>query len=496
MGARGLGHIAYLTRIAPPRIGVVLNVGTAHVGEFGVAARRSPRAKGELVEALPRGRRSPCSTPTTRWCGAWPRARRRRVRPRRRGRRRRRPRERRRRSTTRPAGVPSLTAPGSADVTLALAARHHVGNALAAAAVALELGLPLDAGLRPRWRRPAPQPLADGGHRARRRRHRRQRRLQRQPRSVRAALSALAAMAGGGPHLGGARRDARARRRVGGRARTRSGEVAARRVDGSSSWVTGAAPLAAVRTRRRGPGSRRHGHPARCREAPTHVREAAAVDGRSCCCAPSSRPGDVVLVKSQPRRAGCGWLGDPIWPGREWGGARVKASSRGRRLARHRAVRHPAAHPVPRPRGYGQFIRDDGPTSHHTKRGTPTMGGAVIIGASLAATPSRTSSPAQPPTVERPARPVPHVRARVRRLPRRLHQDQQAAQPRACGREKLVGPVARGRPFAVLALQFPNERVPHAGLDARSRSSATPPSTWPSRARSSGSSCSSSGPTS
>jgi phospho-N-acetylmuramoyl-pentapeptide-transferase len=30
-------------------------------------------------------------------------------------------------------------------------------------------------------------------------------------------------------------------------------------------------------------------------------------------------------------------------------------------------------------RGYGQFIRDDGPTSHHTKRGTPTMGGVVII---------------------------------------------------------------------------------------------------------------------
>ncbi len=28
---------------------------------------------------------------------------------------------------------------------------------------------------------------------------------------------------------------------------------------------------------------------------------------------------------------------------------------------------------------YGQLIRDDGPTSHHTKRGTPTMGGAIII---------------------------------------------------------------------------------------------------------------------
>jgi phospho-N-acetylmuramoyl-pentapeptide-transferase len=34
-------------------------------------------------------------------------------------------------------------------------------------------------------------------------------------------------------------------------------------------------------------------------------------------------------------------------------------------------------------RGYGQLIRDDGPTSHHTKRGTPTMGGLVIISAVL-----------------------------------------------------------------------------------------------------------------
>ena len=30
-------------------------------------------------------------------------------------------------------------------------------------------------------------------------------------------------------------------------------------------------------------------------------------------------------------------------------------------------------------RGYGQIIRDDGPSSHHTKRGTPTMGGLIII---------------------------------------------------------------------------------------------------------------------
>src|SRR3954469_5834234 len=36
-----------------------------------------------------------------------------------------------------------------------------------------------------------------------------------------------------------------------------------------------------------------------------------------------------------------------------------------------------------RARGYGQLIRDDGPTTHHTKRGTPTMGGTVIILATM-----------------------------------------------------------------------------------------------------------------
>ncbi|MDR0784113.1 MAG: phospho-N-acetylmuramoyl-pentapeptide-transferase [Propionibacteriaceae bacterium] len=30
-------------------------------------------------------------------------------------------------------------------------------------------------------------------------------------------------------------------------------------------------------------------------------------------------------------------------------------------------------------RAYGQFIRSDGPTEHHVKRGTPTMGGVVLI---------------------------------------------------------------------------------------------------------------------
>jgi UDP-N-acetylmuramoyl-tripeptide--D-alanyl-D-alanine ligase len=52
MGARGIGHIAYLCDIAPPRVGLVLNVGQAHVGEFGGQAAIA-QAKGELVESLP-----------------------------------------------------------------------------------------------------------------------------------------------------------------------------------------------------------------------------------------------------------------------------------------------------------------------------------------------------------------------------------------------------------------------------------------------------------
>jgi phospho-N-acetylmuramoyl-pentapeptide-transferase len=43
----------------------------------------------------------------------------------------------------------------------------------------------------------------------------------------------------------------------------------------------------------------------------------------------------------------------------------------------------PLAIRVLRRHGIGQLIRDDGPTTHHTKRGTPTMGGTVIILATL-----------------------------------------------------------------------------------------------------------------
>ncbi|MFL6090829.1 MAG: UDP-N-acetylmuramoyl-tripeptide--D-alanyl-D-alanine ligase [Aeromicrobium sp.] len=51
MGARGIGHIAQLCEIARPDIGVVLNVGSAHVGEFG-SPDAIAEAKGEMVEAL------------------------------------------------------------------------------------------------------------------------------------------------------------------------------------------------------------------------------------------------------------------------------------------------------------------------------------------------------------------------------------------------------------------------------------------------------------
>ncbi|GAB3999066.1 UDP-N-acetylmuramoyl-tripeptide--D-alanyl-D-alanine ligase [Nocardioides marmoraquaticus] len=55
MGARGIGHLTELCRIAPPDVSLVLNVGKAHLGEFG-SQDNIARAKGELVEALDAGR--------------------------------------------------------------------------------------------------------------------------------------------------------------------------------------------------------------------------------------------------------------------------------------------------------------------------------------------------------------------------------------------------------------------------------------------------------
>ena len=52
VGSRGVGHIASLMPVLRPDIGVVLNVGVAHVGMFG-SVEAIAVAKGELVEALP-----------------------------------------------------------------------------------------------------------------------------------------------------------------------------------------------------------------------------------------------------------------------------------------------------------------------------------------------------------------------------------------------------------------------------------------------------------
>ncbi|MFC6285604.1 UDP-N-acetylmuramoyl-tripeptide--D-alanyl-D-alanine ligase [Nocardioides sp. GCM10027113] len=51
MGARGVGHIAYLCDIARPDVAAVLNVGTAHLSEFG-SREAIAQAKGEIVESL------------------------------------------------------------------------------------------------------------------------------------------------------------------------------------------------------------------------------------------------------------------------------------------------------------------------------------------------------------------------------------------------------------------------------------------------------------
>jgi UDP-N-acetylmuramoyl-tripeptide--D-alanyl-D-alanine ligase len=195
MGARGIGHIAYLTRIAPPRIGIELNVGSAHVGEFGSRAAIAV-AKAELVQALPADglavlnaddaavRAMATQTPArVRLVGSGAEAQ-----------------VRATDITLDEAGRPSFrvtTPDGSADVSLPLHGEHHVGNALAVVATALECGLALDdvvaalATATPvsRWRMEVTE-RADGvtvvndAYNA-------------NPDSMRAALKALVAMGGG-----------------------------------------------------------------------------------------------------------------------------------------------------------------------------------------------------------------------------------------------------------------------------------------------------------
>jgi UDP-N-acetylmuramoyl-tripeptide--D-alanyl-D-alanine ligase len=52
MGARHVGDLRASCQIAPPQVSLVLNVGKAHLGEFG-SQEAIAQGKGELVEALP-----------------------------------------------------------------------------------------------------------------------------------------------------------------------------------------------------------------------------------------------------------------------------------------------------------------------------------------------------------------------------------------------------------------------------------------------------------
>jgi UDP-N-acetylmuramoyl-tripeptide--D-alanyl-D-alanine ligase len=141
MGARGPGHIRYLCEIAPPRIGVVLNVGVAHIGEFG-SVEAIAAAKGELVEALPAAGVAVLNADDPRVRAMAERGRARVVLVGEaadadvravdvgldeRGR----------------AAYTLVTSRGSVRVRLGVSGAHQVGNTLAAAAVALELGMPL-----------------------------------------------------------------------------------------------------------------------------------------------------------------------------------------------------------------------------------------------------------------------------------------------------------------------------------------------------------------
>jgi UDP-N-acetylmuramoyl-tripeptide--D-alanyl-D-alanine ligase len=144
MSARGPGHIAELCRTAPPRIGAVLNVGTAHLGEFG-SREEIARTKGELVEALPPAAEGGVAVlnaddPLVAAMATRTKAKVVLVGE----------------STAAQvravdvvldeqarASFRILTPDGDAHVRLGLHGAHHVGNALIAAAVALELGVEL-----------------------------------------------------------------------------------------------------------------------------------------------------------------------------------------------------------------------------------------------------------------------------------------------------------------------------------------------------------------
>jgi phospho-N-acetylmuramoyl-pentapeptide-transferase len=109
-------------------------------------------------------------------------------------------------------------------------------------------------------------------------------------------------------------------------------------------------------------------------------------------------------------------------------------------------------------RQYGQFIRQDGPTAHFTKRGTPTMGGVVIIAATLIGWLGALLLTGTWPTAS--AALVLFLMAGLG-LVGFLDDYIKISRQRSLGLSptaKIVGQGLVGVTFAVAALQFPNER--------------------------------------
>jgi UDP-N-acetylmuramoyl-tripeptide--D-alanyl-D-alanine ligase len=194
LSARGPGQIAALCRVAPPAIGVVLNVGSAHLGEFG-SRDAVATAQGELVEALPAGAVAVLNADDAAVAAMDRRTAARVVRF-----------GRSAAAQVRAVDVALddrgfpwfrlVTPAGEVPVQLVVPGEHQVSNALAAAAVALELGATpagiavVLAGYRPvsRWRlevtdRPDGVTVVNDAYNA-------------NPESVAAALRTLVAMAG------------------------------------------------------------------------------------------------------------------------------------------------------------------------------------------------------------------------------------------------------------------------------------------------------------
>ena len=142
MSARDIGHIAYLTGIAPPDVAVVLNVGVAHLGVFG-SRERIAQAKGELVEALPHNGFAVLNADDPNVAAMAGRTDARVVRYGAGATADYRSEDVRLDAGGRPRFT--LHAPrGSAPVALSVVGEHMVGNALASAAVACELGMPVE----------------------------------------------------------------------------------------------------------------------------------------------------------------------------------------------------------------------------------------------------------------------------------------------------------------------------------------------------------------